>query len=107
METPPMTDPGTDAPDDTSNGYTIEIKVDGSGAITLSVEPAADEAAEEQGEGAESGQPVKNIKEACSLVMDIFNNAGQMTDGGDGDFDSGFGASKAAPAAGAAPTGGM
>ena len=78
-------------PVDASAGYTIEIKVDSQGAIGVCVEPAAEESAEESG-GGESGdgsgddmsdyQSVPNIREACKLVMKIFNSQGEMPDDG-------------------------
>ena len=81
-------------------GYEICIKVGTDGAISVGVMP----------DGAETGEagdptalsPAKNIKEALSVALDIFNNAGQIPDaaGGNEEFDAGFGAK---PAPGGAP----
>lgn len=75
------------ADDGATAGYEICIKVDGSGAIMVGVEPEGAEPTDDSGM-----QPVKNIKEACAIVMDIFKNSGQITDQGEGDFEAGFGA---------------
>lgn len=70
-------------------GYCIEIHVGADGKISVDVEPEADEAAEEQGEGGESskGQPVSGFKEALQVAMDIYKNDGQIQDAGAGDSD--------------------
>jgi hypothetical protein len=101
---PTMTDPsatpdeGADAP----GGYTIEINVSADGKITVGVEPASEESAEESGsaqpgddaEGTgDDTQPVANAREAAKLVVDIINNAGQMQDTGadDAAMSGGYG----------------
>jgi len=91
--------PTDDADQGASSGYTIELHVDGTGAISVSVEPdGADEAdasaAPPDGSGApmegeedqDEAQPVPNIREAVKLILDIYKNAGQMQDNS-GDMD--------------------
>ena len=71
-----------------SGGFTICIKVAPDGSIKVGTEPYAEEGGED-----ESGlAPAKNIKEAMSVALDIYNNGGQVVDAtaGDADFDSGF-----------------
>ena len=85
---------------DMSQGYCIEINVAANNKITVSVEPASEESSEESGsddgsdddtsaDGSgdsgddEDAQPVANIREALKLVMDIYQNAGQMQDTGE------------------------
>lgn len=83
-----------DQPADTSNGYTIELKVDSSGKMSIGVEPAAEEASEESGEAeGDDAQPVANLGEAIRVIKDIINNAGQMQDADEGaaDMSSGYG----------------
>lgn len=93
---PDQTDSETGAdtgPDDsTEGGFTIEIQVDGSGAITLSVESASDEGAEggEGGSDQDSAQPVKDAKAAGQLVTDIINNQGQVSGDAGAEKQSGF-----------------
>lgn len=73
---------------ESAGGFTICIKVGGDGSIKVGTEPYTEEGGED-----ESGlSPVKNIKEAMSVALDIFNNGGQVVDAtaGDADFDSGF-----------------
>ena len=79
-------------------GYTIEIKVSGDGSITVSSESANEEAGEESAEGGEAaeapeGTPVKSIKEALTLVLDIYRNDGQASQGASADdqMNEGFG----------------
>lgn len=84
-----MADPMA-APDDAqSQDYTIEVTVKG-GAISVSVEPAAEEAQEEGAPPAdgsaleapedESGTPARNAKEAAAMVVAIIANGGTMPD---------------------------
>lgn len=92
-------DPAEGQDDDTvdaSQGYTIEVKVSGDGSITVCVEPASEEAAEEGGEGQgddDDAQPVSSIREACKLVMQIFNSQGQAPDASQdqADMSAGYG----------------
>lgn len=61
------------------SGYCIEIHVKGDGTISVGVESEADESAEDQGgEPAENEMPVKSIKDALSMALDIFKSGGQM-----------------------------
>lgn len=77
--------PAPGAPDpsqsgqDMSQGYTIEIAVDAQGAITVDVEPAAQEQAEDQSGG---GQSVPDIKTALQTALDIYKNSGQIDNSG-------------------------
>jgi len=82
-------DPSQGQAPDLSNGYEITIKVDANQQITVSVDPASPDDDSGSGGGSddgsgddESSQAVPSIKAACQVVMDIFKNAGQMTDGG-------------------------
>lgn len=90
-----------DAP--ASAGFTVELKVDGQGKMTVCVEPAAEEAGEESsgavmaGSDDESGddesQPVANIGEALKLIREIVTHGGQMADVGasSDEMSSGYG----------------
>lgn len=79
-------------------GYSIEIYVDGDGKISVGVESGAEEASEHQATGQEPERtPVKGIREALEIVMDIYKNQGQMNAGED-QFAAGFGAPPATPA---------
>lgn len=93
MATDPMQAQAAPSPDDAGmaqggaetaqGGFVIEIAVDAQGGITVSSEPASDEASEEsgapQGEASEpQGQPVGSIKEALSAALAIYKNQGQM-----------------------------
>ena len=88
VATPPMagdSSDGSEQESDTSNGYSIEIRVAADQSITVSVEPASTEDAEEQGGGAETdedSQPVASIREACKLVTQIFASQGELPDTG-------------------------
>ena len=89
MQAPPA-DPAMTEGEQAPAGYVIEIAVSGDNAITVSVESAE----AEMGEGGApepQGTPVKSIRDALSLVIDIYKNAGQMQDHGDADFAAGFG----------------
>jgi hypothetical protein len=58
-------------------GYTIEIAVDGQGAITVGL--ASDMADPTMPDREESGaQPAGSIKEALQMALDIFKASGQM-----------------------------
>lgn len=61
-------DPSTD---DDSQGFTIEIEVDGQGNITVSLEDASQEANEGQGEDAQ-GTPAKNIADALKIAKEMY-----------------------------------
>lgn len=81
-----QTDPMAAPEEVAGQDYTIEVKVKG-GAISVSVEDAAEEDAEEgampaDGEApeADTGTPVRNAKDAGRIVADIINNGGQMMD---------------------------
>lgn len=77
------------APD---GGYTVCLTVTPDGAMTVSVEPAAQEAAEAS---EPAGTPVKGLQEAMSMIMDIVKNNGEMQSNGDADFAAGFGGAEA------------
>lgn len=106
-----MQDPSA-APGQTDTGYEICIKVDGAGKISVGVDMESDEAAQGPGTGApvtptdddSSYHPVRSIKEAMQVAMDIYKNSGQMVsaDAGMDDFNSGFGQNPTP-----APKGGM
>lgn len=109
-----MADPFQDTPgaeeggDMPASGYCIEINVAADGSITVGVEPAKDEAAEEMpAPGADpaappdpaaaapdddSAQPVKGIREAVQFVLDTYKNQGQVVGAMDGmdDLEEGF-----------------
>lgn len=108
-----MADPTADpsSGDSSTQPYKICIAVDSDGKITVGVDPSddSDDSASESGSGGsaddsdDSGmQSVKNIKEALTIALDIYKNAGQMTDG-DSDFNSGY----SNQSSGASPTGGQ
>lgn len=88
------------APADTSQGYTISIMVGADQSIKVSVDPGTGDdssdgaaaAGSDDGSGDDS-QTVPNIKAACKVVMDIFNNAGQIQDAtqGQDQMSSGYG----------------
>lgn len=90
------------APEDSApeagGGFTVELKVDAQGKMTVCVEPAAEEAGEESGdEGApedDESQPVANIGEALKLIREIVTHGGQMSDVGAGadEMGAGYGA---------------
>jgi len=87
MQAPPA-DPAMTEGEQAPAGYVIEIYVGADNSLSVNVEDASAEGAE----GAEpAGQPVQSIRDAVSLVLDIFKNAGQMQDGGDADFAAGYG----------------
>ncbi len=91
MMTPaaPAAAPEVAAPAD----YTITLNVSG-GAITVASSKA------DAGEGEEpASMPAASIKEAVSLVMQIYAADGDMpaADTSDTDFEAGFGKKKAAP----------
>ena len=106
------TETGAASGDDTSGtgasqGYTIEISVDGSGSITVGVEPAADEADEaSEGEGGqgENMTPVGSIKEALAWALEVYRNQGeaQPQDDSEDQMSQGFGGSGAGGGKGAA-----
>lgn len=84
--------------DGANNGYEICISVGADGKISVGVESAADEAAEEAGAAAQDApkppamMPVGSIREAMQMAMGIFEADGEMPSGGDDDeFDAGFG----------------
>ena len=81
--------PGDAAED---SGYTVELEVAGDGTMTVSVESAGQESAESGGEDA-AGTPVKSIKEALALILEIVKAGGQMPDtqGAEADFNAGYG----------------
>ena len=70
---------GADTADTGESGYCIEIHVKSDGTISVGVESEADETAEDQGtEDQGSEMPVKSIKDALSMALDIFKNGGEM-----------------------------
>lgn len=83
-------------------GYEICIKVAPDGSMSVGVDMEGEEsappapgippAAPEMDDDA-SYQPVSSIKEAIQVVMDIYQNAGQMTNmaADNAEFDKGFG----------------
>lgn len=83
----------SDAPvaDDMGQGFCIEILCKSDGTFNVSVEPAQEEATEENatGETGEEGQPASSIQEALKIARQIFE-AGGMADGGEGDFTKGY-----------------
>ena len=94
------------AGEESTSAYTIEITVTADGKISVGVETAQEESEEEGGsegtatdedmasEGSEPGaaQPVKSIKEALVLALEIFKNNGEAPapDTSDSDFASGY-----------------
>jgi hypothetical protein len=73
---------GAQPPDQGGGGYEICVKVDGSGQISVGVEDASAEAAEDQSGDDDGGYtPASNIKAACQMVEQIFKNNGQMPGG--------------------------
>ena len=118
MAQPMMQDPNADAgggsgaagagaadEPDTGGGYTIEISVIDDGKISVGVETAAEEDAEESGQGggdqgespaAEAGEAksFKDIKSALTYVLMIYKNDGEPPEdetAGESDFQSGYG----------------
>ena len=84
-EDPAMDPVAGEAQEGEDGSYTIELSVDGSGQITVSVESAADEAGEESaepggapGEPAEAGQSYPDIKSALTAVLQIYKSNGKM-----------------------------
>lgn len=95
------------APDDAQGdgSYVIEIRVSGSKEITVCVEEGSEEAGEEAGAdggdadsygasgaggGDDNSVPVKSIKEALTLALEIFRNDGELPQQADDDFQQGF-----------------
>jgi hypothetical protein len=79
-------DPGQGDPsqgDQSDGGYTIEIEVSAQGQMTVSVETADQEGAEQPGQEDDGAgdMPVSNVREACKLVEQIVANNGQMPGG--------------------------
>lgn len=85
--------------------YVIEIRVSGDKQISVCVERGAEEASEEgasdQGGQADAGDyggsgadddstPVKSIKEALTLALEIFRADGVLPQSADDDFQQGF-----------------
>jgi len=69
---------------DTSSGYTICIKVGPNNQVkSVDIEPAAEEAAEGEGETEESGTAVSSWKDAMQVAGDIYRNAGDMSESTD------------------------
>ena len=66
--------------DEAEGGYEICVKVDASGQISVGVEDAAAEAAEDQGQGDDDSgyTSVPDIKAACQMVEEIFKNGGKI-----------------------------
>lgn len=79
--------------DSAENGYSVELYVSADGQMTISVESAAEEAAQHEGNPTEGGTPVAGLKEAVQMIMDIVKNNGKMPDSNEGeaDFSEGFG----------------
>lgn len=71
-------DQGAQQGSEDNDGYCIEIHVKADGTITVSVESEAAEQAEDQNAESESAMPVKSIKEALSMALDIFKSNGEM-----------------------------
>jgi hypothetical protein len=77
----------TEEPEETmTGGYQICINVGPAGKITVGVETAKYEAAEEEGAQAagmerESMQPVGDFQEAIKTAMDIYKANGKMAEG--------------------------
>ena len=112
-----------DGSDDSSQDYTIQIIVSG-GQISVGVVPGDGDSDDSSDSSAASGssgdpsatgsggdpdndgdsdsdssgaQPVKNIKEALTIALDIYRNGGQVQDA-DADFNSGFNSQTPTPA---------
>ena len=78
-------------------GYCIEIHIGADGQISIGVETEAEEDAEHEATGQEPERtPVKGIREAMEVVLDIFKSGGQMAEAND-QFAEGFGAPPKAP----------
>jgi hypothetical protein len=81
-----------------NGGYVIEIRVGADKSISVCVESAADEDAEESGGGDDgsggdsddNSTPVKSIKEALTMALEIYRNDGEMPQQADADFQQGF-----------------
>ena len=124
----PASGDGSDGSGGASEDYTIQIIVSG-GQISVGVMPGdgdSDDSSADSGasggadgssassgggdpdndgdsdSGASGAQPVKNIKEALTIALDIYRNGGQVQDA-DSDFNSGFQGQTKTPAP---PTGG-
>lgn len=67
------------------SGFTICIKVSPDGSVKVGTEPYSEE-------DEENLSPVKNIKDAMSVALDIYKNQGQIPEAsaGEEDFNSGF-----------------
>jgi membrane protease subunit (stomatin/prohibitin family) len=98
----PSADPSASTGGDSSagGGYTIEITVTADGQISVGVESADQESAEESG-GASGGAdtdsgavPAKSIKDALTMALQIYKSNGQapQADTSDQDIDAGYGA---------------
>ena len=112
-QSPPMADPamaGDEAePMDSAQeesgelAYEICIRVNKDGTMSVGVESADQEAAEEQASGVEGepgSQTVDTIKKALTLALEIYKADGQMPQSGDdaqADFESGFTGKKTQP----------
>ena len=90
------------AGDEASPGYTIEVTVTGDGQISVGVESADEENAEESGgDQAETGdqesaeaKPFKNIKDALTYALQIYKNDGEPPEDdatSESAFQSGYG----------------
>jgi hypothetical protein len=98
-------DPSQAGESQDDGSYVIEIRVGSDKSISVCVESGSEEAAEEQGEDSGGGDdsgggedddstPVKSIKEALTLALEIFRSGGQMPQGADDDFQQGFAGGK-------------
>lgn len=102
QETP---DPAMAQADDDAGSYTIEIEVSADGSMTVSVETAAQEGAEQPGadESADEAQsrPASSIKEALTIALEIFKADGKMPQAGADEqaFNAGYQAKSGQPGA--------
>jgi hypothetical protein len=97
---------GTQQPGEGDGSYVIEIRVSANKEITVCVESGSEEDEEEQGgqggaggdpdggdygaSGDDNSVPVKSIKEALTLALEVFRNDGQLPQAADDQFQQGF-----------------
>lgn len=103
QDAPDSSDSPQDSDSDNSQGsagYTICIKVDGQGDISVGVTPASADDGDEDDDSSDYA-PAKNIKDALTVALDIYRNDGQVKDS-DADFNEGY--SSQTPPSNSAPS---
>jgi hypothetical protein len=80
-----------------TEGFSVELYVAADGSMSVNVESGAEEAEQHGGE-MPTGTPVKSLKEAVEMIIQVVKNGGKMdTPEDEAAFSEGFGG-KGAPA---------